>query len=83
MLQTRDQRLELPIAEWLVARMSSYKVLPPYCDLGGPGGLGGPGDLGGPDYYSPLLMDHDITYTASTDDFSQVQHTSLNIFVSF
>ena len=50
------------ISECPACRMSSYKVLPPYCDLGGP------------DYYSPLLMDQDITYTASTDDFSQVPH---------
>ena len=43
--------------------MSSYKVLPPYGDLGA-------------DYYSPLLMEPDVVYSASTDDFGQV-NTSL------
>jgi len=39
--------------------MSSYKVLPPYGDLGA-------------DYYSPLLMEPDVVYSASTDDFGQL-----------
>ena len=42
-----------------VFTMSSYKVLPPYGDLGA-------------DYYSPLLMEPDVVYSASTDDFGQV-----------
>ena len=45
--------------------MSSYKVLPPYGDLGA-------------DYYSPLLMEPDVIYSASTDDFGQVNFLPLS-----
>ena len=49
-----------------VVTMSSYKVLPPYGDLGA-------------DYYSPLLMEPDVVYSASTDDFGQVSLQLLTI----
>ena len=49
--------------------MSSYKVLPPYGDLGA-------------DYYSPLLMEPDVIYSASTDDFGQVSRFLLMIVLS-
>ena len=51
-----------------VVTMSSYKVLPPYGDLGA-------------DYYSPLLMEPDVVYSASTDDFGQVSLRQLLMIV--
>ena len=53
----------------MVVKMSSYKVLPPYGDLGA-------------DYYSPLLMEPDVIYSASTDDFGQVSRFLLMIVLS-
>ena len=51
-----------------VVTMSSYKVLPPYGDLGA-------------DYYSPLLMEPDVVYSASTDDFGQVSLRQLLMII--
>lgn len=39
--------------------MTSYKVLPPYCDISS-------------DYYGHMLLDTDITYSATTDDLPQL-----------